>query len=159
MEPSQTPDITYDHRKVTCWYITVLCCVAGTFGFVGTLTLLSVYKLSSMAPILIVTTPCVAFVTVFTCVRLLAPSKLSKVYHKLLSKRQPLETPLQQQSSPSLSSLDFKINLSCPICFSTLADEVCIPCGHVFCQGCLNDLHSQCAICREEIIMTQKMYL
>jgi len=159
MEPSQTTDTIYDHRKVTCWYITVFFFIVGTIGFVGNLILISVYQWYSIAPFLIVTAPCVSTVIVFICYRLIAPSSLNKLYDNLLSKRQPLQPSLQQQSSLSLTSVDFKINLSCPICFSIVADEVCIPCGHVFCQGCLNGLHRQCAICREEIIMAQKMYL
>jgi hypothetical protein len=114
------------------------------------------------------------FMMVFTCARNLACFWSSRMANRPLPRpQQPLEQPLEQVSvqpleqvsvqplekAPSLPSLDLELDFSCPICFSIVAGEVCIPCGHVFCEGCLSNLNGQCALCREEIYMTQKMYL
>lgn len=171
----------YSHGCATWWYATALCCGISTLGaliFMSVCHTSSSSSLSFLTIFLLITASCLAlavgFIMVFTCVRNLAFSWSSRMASRPLPRPQqpleqvlvqPSEQPLKQVSvqplekAPSLPSLNLELDFSCPICFSIVADEVCIPCGHVFCEGCLNNLNGQCAICREEIYMTQKMYL
>ena len=151
------------------WYATAICCVTSISGAL-IFVLLYHTALSTSTAFLLMTAPCLIIVigSVMTsmCVKKLTPFWPSRVIDRPLARsQQSLEQPLEQvlvqplKKVPSLPSLNLKLDFSCPICFSIVADEVCIPCGHVFCEGCLNNLNGQCAICREEIYMTQKMYL
>ena len=119
------------------WLFTQGICMAGTFVFGVNLYFLVSY--TSMVTIAIAGTT--------------APFLFAFIVVRMLSK---VPEPVKATSTTSLGCT---VDLACPICFINLADEVCVPCGHVFCKGCLEDLETPCAICRAEICMVQKMYV
>ena len=46
----------------------------------------------------------------------------------------------------------------CPICFEEKKSQVSIPCGHCYCTYCIKQIRF-CAICRNYIVCTNKVYI
>ena len=43
----------------------------------------------------------------------------------------------------------------CPICYTNERNHICLPCKHLFCEGCLDNLDEhKCPICRNNILTT-----
>lgn len=47
----------------------------------------------------------------------------------------------------------------CQICMTKIIDTVITPCGHTFCQECLNQCEKTCFICRQNIANTSKLFI
>ena len=50
-------------------------------------------------------------------------------------------------------------NSLCPICFERKRNILCLPCKHLFCDNCINQIidKRKCPICRGGIIMIYKV--
>jgi Zinc finger, C3HC4 type (RING finger) len=46
----------------------------------------------------------------------------------------------------------------CPICMNTQVHMFCSPCGHTFCDICINTAVSKCHVCRSPIKSVHKLY-
>lgn len=47
----------------------------------------------------------------------------------------------------------------CQICMTKIIDTVVIPCGHTFCQNCVDKSDKCCFICRQDIKNTSKLFI
>lgn len=48
--------------------------------------------------------------------------------------------------------------MTCPVCFSNEVSVAAQPCGHTSCQRCAPDPYSTCAICRQPVLSTMRVY-
>ena len=55
---------------------------------------------------------------------------------------------------------EFETRLQCPVCMDRLRDCALRPCGHAFCQQCVNELvRPRCPLCREFIFAKLPIFL
>ena len=51
-----------------------------------------------------------------------------------------------------------KSNIFCTICLTNTSTHACVPCGHIFCKGCIVSINDKCASCRKKIESTIKLF-
>lgn len=51
-----------------------------------------------------------------------------------------------------------KSNIFCTICLTNNSTHACVPCGHIFCKGCIDSIKDKCASCRTKIEKTIKLF-
>lgn len=49
-------------------------------------------------------------------------------------------------------------SLECSICMDNISDNILLPCGHLFCSNCLNQL-KECPTCRIHILSKRRLYI
>jgi len=96
-----------------------------------------------------------------------------KLFHNELKDK---NKELQKENSILLDNIKkFKINseeliskikkhgniicaLECSICMDNISDNILLPCGHLFCSNCLNQL-KECPTCRIHILSKRRLYI
>lgn len=70
-------------------------------------------------------------------------------------------TLLYQNLKKNSIDLDYKKNnykdMTCQICFDKNISRVLIPCGHLYCEQCIDNSY-ECFFCRKSISKIQPMY-
>jgi hypothetical protein len=46
----------------------------------------------------------------------------------------------------------------CPICLQNEASHFTLPCGHVYCEKCVNKIKISCFVCRQNIFKVNQLY-
>lgn len=69
--------------------------------------------------------------------------------HKNYEKISILEQKIQENKTENL----------CSICVENKINICCFPCGHTYCDRCILNANNCCYICRERIIMFNKIYI
>ena len=79
--------------------------------------------------------------------------------NKLLDKDKKYEQVLQGIKSIKDSEGYGEDNSLCPICFDKKRNILCLPCRHLYCDNCINQIMDKrkCPICRGGIIMVYKV--
>lgn len=57
-----------------------------------------------------------------------------------------------------LDKLKDKDPLTCKVCYERIVTNICIPCGHLYCDTCINTV-TACHICKQTVNSRQKVYL
>lgn len=83
--------------------------------------------------------------------------------YNYLNYQDDLESLESVESADDLESLDSETDFNsdttnnCPVCYINSKSHVIVPCGHLYCESCINTLNT-CAICRGPINMRLKTY-
>ena len=84
----------------------------------------------------------------------------SKKLEDLNKKKDNLDSFLEDVKSEFIDKQNNDSNLVCPICLDNYVNVVLIPCGHLVCKNCLNDISkSECFKCRNYIRFTNDIFI
>lgn len=85
-------------------------------------------------------------------------SKLEDAYNDCIIVYKRLHT-LQDIRNGIKMFIEKDVTSMCPVCLEKAVDTAAIPCGHTFCNACINrDMRYSCPVCRSHISKKQKIY-
>ena len=70
----------------------------------------------------------------------------------------------QTKQQKQTNSIEFKRqsnlleNVLCPICVDGKRNFALVPCGHCFCEKCVNKFKSECPLCKKKIEQTFRVF-
>jgi hypothetical protein len=81
--------------------------------------------------------------------------KYEELYNKLISIMTKINEEIYQVHFKDKMP---KSNIFCTICLTNTSTHACVPCGHIFCKGCITSIKEKCASCRKKIESTIKLF-